>query len=98
MFFGNDKTRGLLHIHLLCQISIKKGILHVHVMDMPLFLGNEREQETNRFHSRDGHKQLIEINHGLLNVSSDDGTNFVFDHLRGLQFIDPFESKWAMAM
>ena len=56
MIFGDDKlyqsppeqqTRRLLHINLLCKISMKKGILNVKLMEVPTMSGCQRYKQSN---------------------------------------------------
>jgi hypothetical protein len=45
LFSGDDESLRLLHVDLFHEFSIEKRGLHVHVMDLPTFIGGEGQED-----------------------------------------------------
>ena len=67
---GDDESRRLVDVDLLLQVSVEEGGLDIHVVHTPSFLGRQREEETNRLHSRNGREGVVKVDSLLLNEAA----------------------------
>jgi hypothetical protein len=45
-FSGDGETRWLAYVHLLLEVTVEKGGLDVHVVDLPPLLSRQQEEDT----------------------------------------------------
>ncbi|KAM0890622.1 hypothetical protein ACQ4PT_026924 [Festuca glaucescens] len=88
-----DEASWLETVHLLGEIAVKKGILHVQLVHRPLARRGERENHANGGWLDDGGERLAVVDACVLCEAADDPTGFVpFEGAVGVSLVpeDPF--------
>jgi hypothetical protein len=67
-----DEAGGLLTIDGLVQVTVKKGILHVQLVDRPLTRSSDAEDDPNRCRLDDGAERLVIVDAVSLGEAADD--------------------------
>jgi hypothetical protein len=71
------KTRRLLHENLFRQVSVKKSIIHIHLMDLPSKSSSKRKNHLNKVHLRNRGKGISVFDAFLLRKSIHNQARFM---------------------
>jgi hypothetical protein len=95
-----DETRWLADINFLAQLAVQKRHLHIHVVNLPLELSGDGEQQPDGIESSDRSKDFVEVNPRPLNETLGDEPGLVLEDVASgvtLEFLHPFEADWLVA-
>jgi hypothetical protein len=90
-----DEAGGLLTIDGLVQVTVKKGILHVQLVDRPLTRSSDAEDDPNRCRLDDGAERLVIVDAVSLGEAADDPASLMTSQRAvGVELMpeDPFAS------
>jgi hypothetical protein len=99
MIFSNNKAQWLPSIHVLLQLSVEKGEIHVHMVDTPPFVCCHCKDQSNRFHAGNRHENLFEVDSLPLHIAFHDEPGWRLDDapvLIPLCFVNPFEANRSL--
>ena len=94
------KARRGKHVYFLGEVTMKKGILDIELIEGPLSDGSKNDQSAYSSHFGDGGKSLLIINAILLSETTGDKTGFVsfYRSIRvSLDFIHPLATNGDFA-
>ena len=72
-----NKARRLLTVDGLLQVAVKKGVLHIQLVDRPATRGGDAEDDTNRRRLDNGAEGLIVVDAVALSEATDDPVSLV---------------------
>ncbi|GMP86718.1 hypothetical protein CsSME_00039393 [Camellia sinensis var. sinensis] len=97
---GVEKAKGRTHVDLLSEMTVKKSILNVHLIEKPMLSSSNKNQGTDNSHLGNRGKCLLIINTVLLRETLGNQTSFVALERTirmSLDFMDPFTINQILA-